>query len=251
MESILLLREHKGGLDMEYEKMTVAQLKDLLRENDLPVSGKKSELISRLSELPSESTEEVLVEENLTNSSEEDIPSKEEVEEEEEEEEEDFFEEEDEDNDFYEDFGGIHTARQKPVLDEQTKINLKIRATQKKKQPAFRRQEWFRYKRLSHSGWRKPTGYQSKQRLNMKYRSPMARIGFGKISAVRGLHPSGFKEVLVHQISDLESVNPELQAIRIGSTVGNRKRLTIHDRADDLGVRILNRRNIDRKGDLQ
>jgi|TARA_B110000263_G_scaffold246403_1_gene257408 large subunit ribosomal protein L32e len=266
MESILLLREHKGGLDMEYEKMTVAQLKDLLRENDLPVSGKKSELISRLSELPSESTEEVLVEENLTNSSEEDNPSKEEVSveenltnsseedipsKEEEEEEEDFFEDEDEDNDFYEDFGGIHTARQKPVLDEQTKINLKIRATQKKKQPAFRRQEWFRYKRLSHSGWRKPTGYQSKQRLNMKYRSPMARIGFGKISAVRGLHPSGFKEVLVHQISDLESVNPELQAIRIGSTVGNRKRLTIHDRADDLGVRILNRRNIDRKGDLQ
>ena len=76
MESILLLREHKGGLDMEYEKMTVAQLKDLLRENDLPVSGKKSELISRLSELPSESTEEVLVEENLTNSSEEDHPSR-------------------------------------------------------------------------------------------------------------------------------------------------------------------------------
>ena len=120
-----------------------------------------------------------------------------------------------------------------------------------KKQPAFRRQEWFRYKRLSHSGWRKPKGYQSKQRLNMKYRTPMARIGYGKISAVRGLHSSGFKEVLVHKIEDLESINPEKQAIRIGSSVGNRKRLSIHDRADDLGLRILNRRRIDRKGDLQ
>ena len=36
---------------MEYDKMTVAQLKDLLRENDLPVSGKKSELVNRLSSM--------------------------------------------------------------------------------------------------------------------------------------------------------------------------------------------------------
>ena len=38
---------------MEYDKMTVAQLKDLLRENDLPVSGKKSELVDRLSSMSS------------------------------------------------------------------------------------------------------------------------------------------------------------------------------------------------------
>ena len=54
MEFTLLQRAHKGGIWMEYDKMTVAQLKDLLRENDLPVSGKKSELIERLSSLSSE-----------------------------------------------------------------------------------------------------------------------------------------------------------------------------------------------------
>ena len=32
----------------DYEKMTVAELKDLLREAGLPVSGKKADLISRL-----------------------------------------------------------------------------------------------------------------------------------------------------------------------------------------------------------
>ena len=32
----------------EYEKLTVAQLKDILRERGLPVSGKKAELIDRL-----------------------------------------------------------------------------------------------------------------------------------------------------------------------------------------------------------
>ena len=227
---------------MEYDKMTVAQLKDLLRENDLPVSGKKTELIERLSSISSEKEipKEELAEEEITDT--EEASSSEESYSE------DFFED---DEDFYDDFGGIHTARQKPILDEETKTMLKFRAAQKKKQPAFRRQEWFRYKRLSHSGWRKPKGYQSKQRLNMKSRTPMARIGFGKISAVRGLHSSGFEEVLIHKIEDLESLNPEKQAIRIGSSVGNRKRLSIHDRADDLGLRVLNRRRIDRKGDLQ
>jgi hypothetical protein len=35
---------------MAYENMTVAELKELLREAGLPVSGKKSDLIERLSE---------------------------------------------------------------------------------------------------------------------------------------------------------------------------------------------------------
>ena len=50
---------------MEYENMTVAELKELLREAGLPVSGKKSNLIERLNEskdLPQEDVEEVAVE---------------------------------------------------------------------------------------------------------------------------------------------------------------------------------------------
>ena len=109
----------------------------------------------------------------------------------------DFFDEED-------DWDDLHTARQKPVLDEETIEALSFRAKQKKKQPAFRRQEWYRYKRLSRSSWRKPSGLQSKVRLNRKYRPPMARIGYRKISSVRGLHPSGFEEVMVHKSSDLD-----------------------------------------------
>ena len=237
---------------MEYDNMTVAQLKDLLRENDLSVSGKKSDLINRLSEIDTDSNEnpisDEIANEDGNETSTDTVTPDSDSDEENDDKSEEFFEE---DDNFYEDFDGVHTARQKPVLDEETKANLKIRSIQKKKQPAFRRQEWFRYKRLSHSGWRKPKGYQSKQRLNMKYRSPMARIGFGKIAAVRGLHSSGFEEVLVHQIRDMDSLNPELQAIRIGSTVGNRKRIAIHARADDLGVRVLNRRNISPRGDLQ
>ena len=34
----------------DYEKMTVAELKEILKEKGLPVSGKKADLIERLSE---------------------------------------------------------------------------------------------------------------------------------------------------------------------------------------------------------
>jgi large subunit ribosomal protein L32e len=213
---------------MDYENMTVAELKELLREANLPVSGKKSVLIERLLDSNDLPEEEVEIEDFESD--------------------EDF---DDDDEFFDEEWDEVHTARQKPVLDDETKAQLSVRTAQMRKQPKFRRQEWYRYYRLARTGWRKPKGYQSKQRLNMKYRTPMARIGYGKISAVRGLHPSGFEDVLVNQPSDLDGLDPERQAIRIGAGVGNRKRAIIHDRADDLGLRVLNRRKIDRKGDLQ
>jgi large subunit ribosomal protein L32e len=78
----------------------------------------------------------------------------------------------------------------------------------------------------------------------------MARVGYGKVAAARGLHPSGFEEVLVHKADHLDSLDPERQAVRIGSSVGNRKRSRIHNRADELGLRVLNRRQIDKRGDL-
>ena len=206
----------------EYESMTVAQLKELLKEQGLPVSGKKAELIERLME--TSGADEEVVEDTVEETAEED----------------DFFEE-DEDWDDDEDEG--HVAKQKPVLDEATQEALSLRAAQKKKTPSFRRTEWFRYKRLSRSGWRAPHGMDSKQRRNYRYRGSLVRVGHGKVAGARGLHPSGFREVMVHNLNDLESIDPETQAARIGRTVGGRKREHIHARADELGIRVLNRRS--------
>ena len=47
----------------EYESLTVAELKDLLRERNLPVSGKKAELVARLQENDSSDVVEEVVEE--------------------------------------------------------------------------------------------------------------------------------------------------------------------------------------------
>ena len=214
-----------------YEDMTVAELKALLKEAGLRVSGKKSELIERLTEaqdVPEESeAAEQAVEEvvETTDDSADDA------------EEDDW---DDDDWDDEEEEG--HVAKQKPVLSDEMKIALALRVEQKKKTPAFKRTEWFRYKRLSRSGWRAPHGMDNKQRRNYKYRSSLVRVGHGKVATARGLHPSGFREVMVHNTGDLEVIDPETEAARVGKTVGGRKREQIYSRADELGIRVLNRR---------
>ena len=214
-----------------YEDMTVAELKALLKEAGLKVSGKKSELIERLvgnQDAPEESEDvEEVVEDIIENTDD----SAEDVEED---------DWDDDDWDDEEDEG--HVAKQKPVLSDEMKIALALRVEQKKKTPAFKRTEWFRYKRLSRSGWRAPHGMDNKQRRNYKYRSSLVRVGHGKVATARGLHPSGFREVMVHNTGDLEVIDPETEAARVGKTVGGRKREQIYSRADELGIRVLNRR---------
>tara|TARA_B110000444_G_scaffold261520_1_gene314580 strand:- start:4688 stop:5359 length:672 start_codon:yes stop_codon:yes gene_type:complete len=216
-----------------YDDMTVAELKVILKERDLPVSGKKADLIERLSqsteEVESEPVEEAVeeaVEETVEESSDDDFDS----------------EENWEDEDWDEDADEGHVAKQKPVLSEEMKAALELRSEQKKKTPSFRRTEWFRYKRLSRSGWRAPHGMDSKQRRNYKYRSSLVRVGHGKVAVARGLHPSGFREIMVQKSGDLDSMDPETEAARVGRSVGGRKREQIYSRADELGIRVLNRR---------
>ena len=206
----------------DYESMTVAQLKELLKEQDLPVSGKKSDLVARLMEAGDEADEIV----------EEEAPEQEAADD-------DGW---DDDEDWDDEGEDVYMVKQKPVLDEEMKAALALRAAQKKKTPSFRRTEWFRYKRLSRSGWRAPHGMDNKQRRNYKYRGSLVRIGHGKVAAARFLHPSGFREVMVHNTADLEAIDPETEAARVGATVGGRKREHIYARADELGVRVLNRR---------
>jgi large subunit ribosomal protein L32e len=117
-------------------------------------------------------------------------------------------------------------------------------AAKKAVQPAFRRHEWWRYKRLGgkHASWRLPRGIHSKTRRHWGYRPPVVSIGYRGPVEVRGLHPSGFEEVLVHNPSDLAKVNKEVQAARVGGTVGGRKAKLIEAEAAKLGIRVLNPR---------
>jgi large subunit ribosomal protein L32e len=77
-------------------------------------------------------------------------------------------------------------------------------------------------------------------RKNLKYRPSKVRVGFRGPVDVRGLHPSGFEEVFVFNIDDLNDINPKTQAARIGGTVGTKKRTEIVKKAEELDIRIIN-----------
>lgn len=135
---------------------------------------------------------------------------------------------------------GQYVVKAKPELDDATADALAKRAMISGRRPAFKRQEWFRYSKLGEN-WRKPKGIHSKMKRQLKRRPPMVDIGYRGPVAARNLHPSGFEEVLVYNVDGLENIDPKKQAVRIGGTVGTKKRIAIEDRADELGIRVLNR----------
>ncbi len=127
----------------------------------------------------------------------------------------------------------------KANLSARSKRLLKVRNEMNRKRPEFHRQEWFRYKKLG-DAWRKPRGKHSKSREHRGYRPPNVESGFRGPSEVRALHPSGFKEVYVTNLKDIDRVNPSTEAIRISSKVGMKKRMMIQEKAHTVGIKILN-----------
>jgi len=132
-----------------------------------------------------------------------------------------------------------YQVKQKPELTTEQQHALHLRKKIKQRTPTFLREEWFRYKRIP-KNWRRPDGISSKMRRNYKYRPNRVRVGYRGPQKVRGLHPSGFEEVLIYTPQDLESLNPKTQAARIGASVGTKKRLAIEKKAKELHIRILN-----------
>lgn len=134
----------------------------------------------------------------------------------------------------------VYEPKAKAVLSPEVAQGLRVRRALQSRRPQFRRQEWFRYRRLG-SEWRRPRGHHSKLRRRLGYRPAVPSAGYRGPRQVRGLHPSGFQEVLVHRPEDLEGLDPATQAARIAHGVGTRKRLQIQELADEAGIRILNR----------
>ncbi len=106
---------------------------------------------------------------------------------------------------------------------------------------SFKRDGYGKKRQLSDS-WRKPRGQHNKQREQKKAKGALPKPGFGSPVAVRGMHPSGFFEILVSSLKDLEGLDPKTQAVRLGATVGTRKRIIIQEQAVAAGLRVLNAR---------
>jgi large subunit ribosomal protein L32e len=119
------------------------------------------------------------------------------------------------------------------------KAKVKLRKHVKANKPKFQGQEVWRYKRIR-DRWRRPRGVDSKMRQNVKGWPKTVNVGYGGPKTAKFLHPSGYREVLVHNLSEIEGLDSETQAIRIAHTVGQKKRMEILTKAKEKGLHILN-----------
>ena len=127
-------------------------------------------------------------------------------------------------------------------MNEKARL-LRIRAKIKRRKPNFLRQEWWRFPKYKNDNkWRKTKGTDSKMIVKLKGKARSPSIGWSSPKAVRGLHPSGYEEVLVYNVKDLELIDSTRQAARIAATVGKKKRVMIIERAKELGIKVLNAR---------
>ncbi|KZX10738.1 50S ribosomal protein L32e [Methanobrevibacter filiformis] len=104
----------------------------------------------------------------------------------------------------------------------------------------FKRQEYARYKKLGVK-WRRPRGKTSKMRRYEAGKPDMPSIGYRTPRDIRGLHPSGYKDILVCNMQDLEKLDPATDAGRISATIGKRKKVEMLKKASELGIKILNK----------
>jgi large subunit ribosomal protein L32e len=125
------------------------------------------------------------------------------------------------------------------MADEKKRL-IQVRS---EKGARFKRDGAGKKKQLSES-WRMPRGLHSKKRRQKKAKGPLPTPGYGSPVAIRGMHPSGYREVRVFSQKDLAGLDPAESAIRIGAAVGNRKRREIQEHALSAGLKILNPREI-------
>ncbi|MCX8153689.1 MAG: 50S ribosomal protein L32e [Candidatus Bathyarchaeota archaeon] len=116
---------------------------------------------------------------------------------------------------------------------------LAARKRAKQKKPEFVKSESWRYVRVK-AKWRRPRGIDNKMRQKVKGWPPSVNTGYRGPKEVRGLHPSGYKEVLVHTPEEIANIDPKTEAVRIAHTVGKKKRVQILSEAKKRNLIVLN-----------
>ncbi len=121
-------------------------------------------------------------------------------------------------------------------------INEELLAARKKvagMRPKFIRQESWRYDTLAEN-WRKHKGKDNKMRKQKSGMPAIVKVGYRGPRVARGLHPSGYTDNVVHNVAELTKLDPKKDAARLGHTVGERKRIEIIAKANELGIKVLN-----------
>ncbi len=88
--------------------------------------------------------------------------------------------------------------------------------------------------------WRKQKAFHhNKARVRDLVKIRNVKEGYKAPKIVRGIHPSGYEEILVSNVDDLKKVDPKTQAIRIRK-IGRKKKMAIIEEAKKLKIKVLN-----------
>jgi large subunit ribosomal protein L32e len=112
-----------------------------------------------------------------------------------------------------------------------------------RKKPDFYRQGWYKFHRLGKKvkkrrKWRHPTGGDSKTRLKVRGKAARPTIGWGADKSEFG-KIQGFVPIRVENLTQLENVK-KTEAIII-ARVGRKNRMAIIAKANERGIKILNK----------
>ena len=122
------------------------------------------------------------------------------------------------------------------------KEKLALRDEVAQSRPKAKRAESWRYKRLE-TTWRKPKGVDNHRRKQKSRGRPgLVKVGHGGPKISLGLHPSGYTDNLVHNINDLEKLDPKTDGVRLGHSVGTKKRKEIVTKAIEKKFKVFNAR---------
>ncbi len=76
-------------------------------------------------------------------------------------------------------------------------------------------------------------------RQHKKSKGIAPSIGFGNPKESRGLHPSGFRDVLIHNSFELMKLDPKKEAVRFAK-IGRKKKNEMLKKAEELKLKVLN-----------
>ena len=111
----------------------------------------------------------------------------------------------------------------------------------KKRTKTFKRHQSDRFHSVKES-WRKPKGIANRVRRRFSGQSPMPKIGYGSAKATRHMLPSGFRKVLINNVSELEMLMMQnrVYAAEVAHSVSAKTRALIVKRARELNVKVTN-----------
>jgi len=122
--------------------------------------------------------------------------------------------------------------------EEQKKLQAKIK---QKKVPTIRGnfgKMWLRRKSIPKwNKWHKARGIDF---FLKKEDGARPKMGYRTTKKVRGLHPSGLKEVYVNNLNELKEIKEKNVVIRLKRTIGKKAKKEILKTAKEMNLRILN-----------